>query len=217
MAKHTLNFLILFIPISLFTLPCYSHHPLMGENMVTFNHGILSGIGHPILGFDHLIFIIGLGILSILVGKTLIGSLAFIIGTFLGIFLITFGLNFPLTELMVCFSLIFIGAYIFSDKTFNNTFFISLLSFLGLFHGLAFGDPLITNDGLNASVVYGYLIGLFFTIGAISLFAGRLFVFFTKKIDLNSEVVKISGGVVAGSGTILVLENLEGMLFAAIF
>ena len=38
---------------------------------------------HPILGFDHLIFIIGLGILSILVGKALIGSLAFIIGTFL--------------------------------------------------------------------------------------------------------------------------------------
>ena len=114
MIKHILNFLYIFIPTSIFSLPSYSHHPLMGENMETFNHGILSGIGHPILGFDHLIFIIGLGILSILVGKAIIGSLAFIIGTFLGIFLITFGFNFPFTELMVCFSLIFIGTYIFS-------------------------------------------------------------------------------------------------------
>ena len=34
-----------------------AHHPLGGLPMETFADGLLSGVGHPLLGFDHLFFV----------------------------------------------------------------------------------------------------------------------------------------------------------------
>ncbi len=34
--------------------PAFAHHPLGGEAPQTIANGLLSGVGHPIIGFDHL-------------------------------------------------------------------------------------------------------------------------------------------------------------------
>ena len=39
---------------SLAALPALAHHPMGGTTPTTFMQGLLSGIGHPILGLDHL-------------------------------------------------------------------------------------------------------------------------------------------------------------------
>jgi len=46
---------------SLIASPAMAHHPLNGMPMETFAHGLLSGVGHPLLGFDHLFFVIAMG------------------------------------------------------------------------------------------------------------------------------------------------------------
>ena len=46
--------------------PALAHHPLGGMPMETFTHGVLSGIGHPLLGFDHLFFVIAMGVAAAL-------------------------------------------------------------------------------------------------------------------------------------------------------
>ena len=58
----------LFFLVILLILPkiVFAHHPLNGVMMENFNDGFLSGIGHPILGLDHLTFIIGIGLISYL-------------------------------------------------------------------------------------------------------------------------------------------------------
>jgi urease accessory protein len=40
----------------------YAHHLMGGKTPSTFTEGILSGIGHPIIGPDHLAFLVALGI-----------------------------------------------------------------------------------------------------------------------------------------------------------
>ena len=55
--------------------PAMAHHPLNGLPMETFAHGILSGIGHPVLGFDHLFFILAAGILAAVSGYALIAPM----------------------------------------------------------------------------------------------------------------------------------------------
>jgi len=35
----------------------FAHLPLAGMPLQTFAHGILPGVGHPLLGFDHLFFV----------------------------------------------------------------------------------------------------------------------------------------------------------------
>ena len=42
----------------------FAHHPLNGMPMETFLHGVLSGIGHPLLGSDHLAFILLVGLVA---------------------------------------------------------------------------------------------------------------------------------------------------------
>jgi len=52
-----------------FAVPVMAHHPLNGMPMETFSHGVLSGIGHPILGFDHLFFILIVGVAAVFSGR----------------------------------------------------------------------------------------------------------------------------------------------------
>ncbi len=35
-----------------------AHHPMGGQTPETFSQGLLSGFGHPIIGIDHLAFLI---------------------------------------------------------------------------------------------------------------------------------------------------------------
>lgn len=48
--------------------PAFAHHPLNGAPMTTFADGLLSGVGHPVLGFDHLFFVIAVGVAAVLAG-----------------------------------------------------------------------------------------------------------------------------------------------------
>jgi urease accessory protein len=40
----------------LYTTAAFAHHVMGGETPSTFVDGLLSGIGHPIIGADHLAF-----------------------------------------------------------------------------------------------------------------------------------------------------------------
>ena len=53
-----------------------AHHPLGGMPMETFAHGVLSGIGHPVLGFDHLFFVALVGVAALYTGRKLLSSFA---------------------------------------------------------------------------------------------------------------------------------------------
>ena len=65
----------------------FAHHPLNGMPMETFLHGVLSGIGHPLLGSDHLAFILLVGLVAFglgVRGKFLAPSV-FVSGSILGL------------------------------------------------------------------------------------------------------------------------------------
>ena len=124
----------------------FAHHPLAGQKMETFFQGFLSGIGHPILGFDHLFFIIGIGIICLLAKKMVLGPLNFIIGMILGLFLIITGYNLFIVEFVIAASLFLIGLFIVSGKTVNFKFISASLVIVGLFHGWAFGETIIGQE-----------------------------------------------------------------------
>ena len=46
MKKFTLSLITLALTVT----PALAHHPLGGMPMETFAHGVLSGVGHPLLG-----------------------------------------------------------------------------------------------------------------------------------------------------------------------
>ena len=59
----------------------FAHHPLGGMTPQTAMHGFLSGVGHPVIGFDHLAFIIGVGLIAAFHRNKLAMPAAFVTGT----------------------------------------------------------------------------------------------------------------------------------------
>ena len=69
---------------TLFPSLALAHHPLAGMPMETFSHGLLSGLGHPILGFDHLFFVALVGIAAVYTAHRFWTPFAFIGAMLLG-------------------------------------------------------------------------------------------------------------------------------------
>ncbi|MEM6596564.1 MAG: HupE/UreJ family protein [Cyanobacteria bacterium P01_D01_bin.36] len=59
------------IAIALLATPAFAHHPFGGEAPKTIAKGLLSGIGHPVIGLDHIVFVIAVGLLATIVRKGL--------------------------------------------------------------------------------------------------------------------------------------------------
>lgn len=208
---------ILAAALALTATPALAHHPLAGAPMETFAHGVLSGIGHPILGFDHLFFIIAVGIAAVCTGRALTAPLGYIAGMLGGVALILNGVALPAVELVIALSLLIAGAILMSGRGLALAASIGLFGLLGLFHGWAFGESLAAQEaGVGGGVIAGYLIGLAVTQWLIAVAAGYALRKIWGAVSADAIQSRLAGGVVAGVGAFLVLEAAEGAAFAAL-
>ena len=65
----------------LISAPAWAHHPLGGRLPANFWEGIISGFGHPVIGFDHLAFVIASGLIALKITGGVLIPLAFVIAT----------------------------------------------------------------------------------------------------------------------------------------
>ena len=185
----------------------YSHHPLNGLIMQNFNDGFLSGIGHPILGLDHLTFIIGIGLISYLSSRFFNYSITFIGGTFLGLFSIIFGFYLPFYEIIISFTLLLLGYFILVKDQIRYKEFLILL--FGVFHGWAYGAIFSDEVKLSINVLLGYSIGLFLTQLLIIYFAFKLFRFLLNFRVNGFSIVPVFSGLLIGIATVSLFETIE--------
>ena len=88
-----------FISISLailYAAPALAHHPIGGMAPQTIWHGFLSGIAHPIIGFDHLAFILAFGLMTDFVKHQFGAALLFVAAMTCGTLLLLTGGTLPL-------------------------------------------------------------------------------------------------------------------------
>ena len=208
----THTFAMILLPLS----AAMAHHPLAGQPMQTFFDGILSGVGHPILGFDHLFFVLAVGIASVFTGRPATAPLFFVTSMLCGVGLIIAGVNLPLVEYVIAFSLIAAGALIFSGYNSGLARSATLFSVAGLFHGWAFGETIVGQESVLQSVVIGYLIGLAAIQWFIAYGAGMFVKSSLNVLDSADPKARVLGGVVAGAGAVFLLEGLEGAIFTAL-
>ena len=58
--------------------PAAAHHPLGGGVPSNFFEGFLSGLAHPVIGFDHLAFIVAIGLVAALKPQGWLMPIAFV-------------------------------------------------------------------------------------------------------------------------------------------
>ncbi len=208
------RYLLAAVVFTMSAVPAFAHHPLGGLPMETLTDGLLSGVGHPLLGFDHLFFVIAVGIAALYTGRPKLATAAYIGTMMLGCLLMSFGVGLPVKEFVIGVSLLVVGGILLSGRATGLTLAVGLFAVFGLFHGSAFGDTIAAQEaGAGVTVLVGYLVGLGLLQYGLALLAGFVAQNLLKATEAQHIHARLAGAVVAGVGTFLTLENIEGLVF----
>ena len=151
--------------------------------------GFYDGISHPVLGFDHFLAMISVGIVSAQIGGRAIWTVptTFVsimtIGGLFGFFLIID--EFFFVEVGIVFSVILLGFGISIEKKIPTNIIMIFVGIFGIFHGIAHGIevPAAANPllfvlgficGTTALHIFGVGIGYFTIKTTISLILLRV-------------------------------------------
>jgi len=193
-----------------------AHHPLAGMTMTTFSHGILSGLGHPIIGIDHLFFVAAVGVAAFYARSALLSPVFYLVGVLLGIVVVVTGVQVWFVEGIIAFSLVLLGAIVISGRVMSTGQSRCLFVFLGLFHGYAFGESMVGVESINASVWMGYLIGLCAIQWVIAVLSGYVFSKSWTQLNSMSLRPRLMGAVSVGVGITFLVEAAESLLLQTI-
>ncbi len=141
------------------TLPAHAHHMMGGRTPVTFAEGLLSGLGHPVIGIDHLAFIVAVGLAVGAAGLSLAMPAVFVAASALGVAIHVSGVNLPGAELVVAASVILAGSLLATNGKARSSLvvWVALFAVAGLFHGYAYGESIF---GAERTPLEAYLAGL---------------------------------------------------------
>lgn len=142
--------------ILLTTESAQAHHPFGGETPTTFFQGFLSGLGHPVIGFDHLAFVIAVGLLAAVLRRGVWVPVAFVLATLAGTGVHLAELNLPTPELVITTSVVLFGALAVMRDRLNMVVVVLLAAIAGVFHGYAYGEAIV---GAEPTPLLAYLIG----------------------------------------------------------
>lgn len=186
--------------------PASAHHPLEGAPMTGFGDGLLSGIGHPILGADHLVFVIAAGIAAFCAGSRLRAPLAYVAAMLAGCVAAGFWGMPPLVEPMIALSLAAVGGALALGRRLSPGVVAALFAVFGVFHGAAFGAPLIEQEAAaGGAVLGGYLLGLGATQYAIAAGAAMLSARLWSAAPEGAVGPRLAGAMALGAGIYLSL------------
>lgn len=189
--------------------PALAHHPLGGETPATLVHGFLSGIGHPMLGLDHLAFLVAAGIAGAMMSRVWAAAGLFVAATLIGTLAAFSGLAVPGVEPAVALSVLVMGVAAAAMRL-TPALALPGLAAAGLFHGLAYGGAIV---GAEATPLLAYLAGLAIWQVAIAAASGLLAARAIRAGDALAP--RLAAALVAGVGVTFLFELAEGALLAA--
>lgn len=209
-----MNLLRLFTGLSALVIatPALAHHPMGGETPGTIMDGLLSGIGHPIIGLDHLAFVVAVGIAAALTPHRFVLPLAFIVATVAGTLIHLAAVSLPFPEAVIALSVAAIGFVILSGRDVGPLVLGGLFAVAGLFHGFAYGEAVF---GAETTPVLVYLAGFAVTQYLIAIAAGHVVVEMIGKglKGAQNTPARLSGAMVAGAGCLIVGEQAIAAMF----
>ncbi len=176
------------------------------ENQVIRFGSYFGGVVHPVLGLDHLLAMLSVGVVSALIGGRAIWQVpavfvsAMAIGGTLGVLGVDPGST--VIEGAIALSVLGLGLVIALDQRMTVRVAMAAVAFFGIFHGVAHGTEV---PDIAEPVVYslGFLTGT----AAIHLF-GLLIGDIAGRYKYGRTVMRVPGGVVSAVGALFLFGGL---------
>ncbi len=182
----------------LYAQPALAHHPLGGRLPATAFEGLMSGLAHPILGPDHFLFVLAIGLLALRVSVGLWLPIAFVLGGLGGAAFHLSSGSLPLVEVGITLSLALAGFFLARQAEPKSFWMLGLGAIAGLFHGYAFGEAIF---GAEMTPLWSYLIGLTVVQLGVATTAYGVAKVATARLAQNPlTVLRYAGFVFCGAG-----------------
>lgn len=136
-----------------------AHHAMGGRTPSTLFEGLLSGIAHPVIGLDHLAFLLVAALLTVTLKGTarFLVPLAFVGATVAGTLYHIAAAALPMTETLVALSALLGGVAVLLLKRSLPAMLVgTLFAGVGIFHGYAYGESIV---GAEQTPLLSYLLG----------------------------------------------------------
>jgi len=196
------------------TNAAFAHHVMGGQLPQTFIQGLLSGAGHPVIGVDHLAFVVAVGITAALAGRLWALALSFVAGTLAGCLVHLAGVTLPVAELVIAATVLLLGAIIATNRSLPALMLAILFAGAGIFHGWAYGESIF---GAEQTPLIAYLAGFTLVQLGLVVLAGLVTRWVVIADDPVSRMqVRLVGAAVAGMGLVLFVGQIEGILFPGV-
>jgi urease accessory protein len=157
--------------VTLAATPVLAHHPLGGRVPASLFEGLMSGLAHPVIGIDHLVMIVAIGLFAGIKRQGWALPIAFVVAAMAGTGFHLMSMSLPGAELWVAGSVLALGLLMLVQERLNLAAIAGLIGVAGLFHGYAYGEAII---GAEATPLVGYLAGFSAVQLAIALGAAQL-------------------------------------------
>ena len=154
------------------------------------DHGLISGLLHPLTGIDHLLVLIAVGFIAAKQGgkALLIYPMFFLVFMAIGATLNAYAVHISFLETLIALSLVAFGLLLnLNHKKYSKMFLLSI-SFFAIFHGYAHAAEIPANASLVLYFSELMLMSLFICLGGIliELSTGKRINFLLSLICLSS-------------------------------
>jgi len=187
----------------LVTDPALAHHVMGGRTPSTLMEGLLSGLGHPIIGIDHVAFLVAIGVVVGVGGLNLLMPVIFVAASAVGVALHVQGIGVPGAEIVVAASVIIVGAAIARKSALAPIVWGSFFSAAGVFHGYTYGESIF---GAERTPLVAYLVGLVIVQSALTI--GIALVCRRAVAGTETLAPRLTGAVVVGVGLAALAQHL---------
>jgi urease accessory protein len=166
--------------------------------------GAIEGFLHPLLGLDHLLAMVTVGLLSAQLGGRAIWTVP---ATFVGVMAVggIFGLtqfDTPIIEYGIALSVVVLGIALLAKRRIPEAVAMIFVGLFAAFHGFAHGKeiPGAIDDGL---FVTAYVIGFLVATAGLHVI-GALLGYIALRSERGALLLRISGLAIAAVGVVLV-------------
>jgi urease accessory protein len=182
--------------------PASAHHLMGGRMPATFGEGVLSGLGHPVIGLDHFAAVVAVGCLAAAHRQGAALAVAFVVAMMCGVAVHLQAVTVPADEILVAVSVILLGTILIRRSDVPLAGALGLFVLVGLIHGYALGESIY---GAERTPLYAYLLGLAVIQSVVALSAMTV-----ARVLVRSDAVKLRliGAGIAGIGLAVLVQQI---------
>ena len=135
----------------------HAHHAMDNELPGTPLEGLLSGLAHPIVGIDHLLFVLAIGATCYYFGQRTGAIAAFLGAALAGTVVHLYRATLPYPDAWVALTLVVLGVLLMrAAPVLRSKAVVGFLALAGIAHGYAYGESIV---GAEQTPLFAYLAG----------------------------------------------------------